>query len=123
MRRDVDAAIRRLFRAIDARDTQVFLSFLGDDVVFRFGNAAPIAGKPAVGEAVAAFFASIAALSHDVQEIWDTGDAVICHGQVGYTRHDGTQLSVPFANIFRMSGDSIGEYLIFADNSQLYRTA
>jgi len=27
---------------------------------------------------------------------------------------------VPFANVFRMSGDGIAEYLIFADTSQLY---
>lgn len=123
MRNDVDNTIRRLFQTIDVKDTGSFLTFLHDDVRFRFGNAAPIAGKAAVGEAVDAFFDSIRALTHEIETIWSAGDAVICHGRVTYTRHDGRCLTVPFANIFRLSGERIGEYLIFADNSDLYRPA
>ena len=40
-------------------------------------------------------------------------------GQVTYTRHDGSQLSVPFANIFKLRDGLIGEYRIFGDFSAL----
>jgi len=47
---------QQLFESIDNQDVQAFLDFLADDVKFRFGNAAPVTGKPAVGEAVGGFF-------------------------------------------------------------------
>ena len=40
-------------------------------------------------------------------------------GQVTYTRHDGSQLSVPFANIFKLRDNLIEEYRIFGDFSAL----
>jgi ketosteroid isomerase-like protein len=115
--------IEQLFQSIDTRNTDAFLTFLTDDVMFRFGNAEPVKGKEEVGNAVQGFFESIQALSHDLHEILEHPDAVVCHGMVTYTRHDSSTLTVPFANIFGMSGDSIRDYLIFIDVSQLYNPA
>jgi hypothetical protein len=42
------------------------------------------------------------------------------HGEVTYTRHDGSRLSVPFANIFKLDGTRVREYLVFADVSPLW---
>jgi hypothetical protein len=39
---------------------------------------------------------------------------------VSYRRHDGSELTVPFANILKGSEEGIREYLIFADTSRLY---
>jgi len=116
------AWIRQLFRSIDDRDTDAFLTFLSDDVLFGFGNAPPVTGKAAVGEMLRGFFASIKALRHEVPETWDLGDTVICHGTATYTRKDSTTLRVPFANIFRIEAGLITEYLIFVDVSGLYAT-
>ena len=111
---------QQLFKAIDNRDTEVFLTFLADDVSFRFGNVDAVGGKSAVAEAVGGFFSSIKALHHKLTECWDVDGAVICHGNVTYTRHDSTTLSVPFANILAMEGDLVKDYIIFADVSELY---
>lgn len=42
------------------------------------------------------------AIRHEVFDTWQQPHATICHGQVTYTRHDSSQLSVPFANVFKM---------------------
>ncbi len=47
---------KQLFESIDNQDAEAFLAFLSDDVKFRFGNAALVTGKSAVGEAVSGFF-------------------------------------------------------------------
>ena len=112
--------LQELFAAIDAKNTARFLEFLEDDAQFRFGNLPPCQGKQAIGAAVTAFFGSIRSCRHDVAASWAIGDGIVCHGQVAYTRHDGRQVGVPFANILIRRGQRIGDYLIFADVSPLY---
>lgn len=112
--------VTRLFQGIDNRDTEAFLAFLSDDVLFRFGNADPVSGKAAVGEAVGGFFGSVKGIRHELSTSWEEDGVIICHGTVTYTRHDSTTLSVPFANILGVEGDLINKYLIFADVSGLF---
>jgi SnoaL-like domain len=118
-----DAWVNQLFQSIDNQNAGAFVEFLSDNVLFQFGNAAPVRGKVAVGDAVHGFFGSIKALRHNVTETLEQPDTVICHGTVTYTRHDSSILSVPFANIFKLDADLIKEYLIYVDVSELYRNA
>ena len=115
--------INGLFQSIDNSNTDAFLTFLSDDVTFRFGNAEPVKGKENVGNTVQGFFDSIKTLSHDLHEVWEHPDAVVCHGTVTYTRHDSTTLTVPFANVFGINGNLVRDYRIFVDVSQLYNPA
>ena len=112
--------VQTLFQALDAFDTNTFASFLTDDAIFVFANAEPVKGKQTIRDYVAQFFTSIAAIHHDVIETWAVPDAIISRGIVTYTRHNGTQLQVPFANVFRLRNERIQDYLIYVDNSQLY---
>ena len=118
-----DELIKHLVQSIDNRDVDTFVTFLTDDVMFRFGNAEPVNGKENVGSAVGGFFESIVALEHDVFEIVEQRDTVICHGVVTYTRHDSSTLRVPFANIFKISENLIKEYRMLMDISELYGRA
>lgn len=114
------AWVQTLFQALDAFDTQTFASFLTEDATFVFANLEPVKGKQTIREYVGQFFTSIAAIRHDVIETWTVPDAIIARGIVTYTRHNGTQLKVPFANVFRLRNERIQDYLIYVDNSQLY---
>lgn len=112
--------LEQLLESIDKKDADTFATFLADDATFKFGNADPVNGKAAIHDVVAAFFLSIQAINHEIMDTWSYTDAVICHGTVTYTRHDSSQLIVPFANIFKMGDNLIKEYLIFVDTSKLY---
>ncbi len=109
-----------VFAAIDAKDAAAFASYLTADAVFRFGNMPGVQGREAIEAAVGGFFQSIAALRHELAEVWTGPGVVVSHGTVCYTRHDGSQLTVPFADIFRCEGEKVRDYLIFIDTSQLY---
>jgi uncharacterized protein (TIGR02246 family) len=117
------AWLTTLFQALDTFDADTFASFLTDDAVFVFGNSEPVQSKEAIREVVAHFFTSIRAIRHDLIETWTLPETVICQGTVTDTRHTGTQLCVPFANIFKMKKGLIQDYLIYVDNSQLYTQA
>lgn len=109
-----------LFRAIDAMDPDLFVSFLAEDAVFRFGSGPEVKGRQAIREAVAGFFGMIAGLRHRLIDTWSHPDAVICRGEVTYTRRDGSEVTLPFADVLRTRGEKIGEYLIYMDVAPLF---
>ena len=105
----------KLFASIDRMDTESFLSFLSSDCVFRFGSAAPVTGHDAIRATVDEFFAMFAALKHDIHRTVTEANAVVCEGEVTYTRHDGSAITVPFANIFEIDSGLISLYRIYID--------
>lgn len=121
--KDRRALLDELFTTIDSMDTSGFVARLTPGAEFRFGNAPAVNGSAPIGEAVGAFFATIAGLRHEVSRIIADGASVACEGNVTYTRHDGTQVTLPFADTFVFDGDLIDSYRIFIDISPLYATA
>ncbi len=109
-----------LFVSIDAKDAEAFAGFLSDDAVFVFGNAPPVAGRATIIDAVSGFFSSIKALSHTLRQVVSQPGIVVCWGTVTYTRHDGSDLTVPFADTFALENDKISHYQIYMDIGQLY---
>jgi ketosteroid isomerase-like protein len=110
----------RVFAVIDAGDAAGFVELLTADAQFRFGNAPAVVGREAIHAAVGAFFAAIAGSRHRLLDTWNGSSSAVCEGEVTYTRHDGSMLSVPFVNVFDLRGDKIAAYRIYIDNSRLF---
>lgn len=120
---DADAAgrdIGGIFASIDALDTDGFLAYLSEEAVFRFGSAPPVQGRAAIGAAVDGFFGTIAGCSHKIAKILRESDTLVCEGEVTYRREDGSEISLPFTNIFEYAGELIAHYKIYIDTSPLY---
>jgi len=115
-----DAWWRKLFAVIDARDAAGFVALLTADAQFRFGNAPTLVGSDAIRTAVSGFFASIASCSHRLIRTWIAPPWVACEGEVTYLRHDGSAVTVPFADVFELRGTLISIYRIYIDNSPLF---
>ena len=111
-----------VFAAVDRQDTAAFVGFLTDDAVFRFGSAPPVHGRDAIAAAVAGFFGTIAGLSHAISTVVMDGSTQFIEGEVTYTRPDGSQLTLPFANVFEYEGELIARYKIYMDINPLYAT-
>lgn len=118
--RERQTRLRELFAAIDATDTDKFLTFLAPSAVFRFGAAAPAQGHAEIGAAVSGFFTSIAGVRHELTNVISDGERWVCEGTVSYTRHDGSGISLPFANIFEFDGELISGYRIYIEIGPLY---
>jgi ketosteroid isomerase-like protein len=111
----------QVFAVVDRGDADSFIELLTPDAQFRFGNAPVIVGHEAIHAAVAAFFAAIASSRHRLRGTWNGAGTAVCEGEVTYTRHDGSVVSVPFANVFELRADKIAAYRIYIDNSSLFR--
>jgi len=115
-----DVHFKKLFASIDAMDTESFLSFIREDATFRFGSSPAVKGHAEIRTAVEGFFSSLAALRHDLRRIVADGDAVVCEGDVTYTRHDGSAITLPFANVFEIDDGLISLYRVYIDIGPLF---
>ncbi len=111
---------KQLFVAIDSKDTEQFLNCIAPDASFRFGSAPAVTGHDAIGAAVGGFFDSIAGLRHELSQTISSGSALVCEGDVTYTRHDGSEITLPFANVFEFADGLITDYKIYIDIGPLY---
>ena len=109
-----------LFAAIDAKDTEAFLGYLTTDATFRFGSAPPVTGHTAIREGVDGFFASIASSKHSLMNVIGNDRILVCEGQVTYSRLNGSDITLPFTNVFEVDGDRIAHYKIYIDIAPLY---
>lgn len=109
-----------LFAAIDAKNTDAFLDFLADDGSFRFGSAPELHGHAAIKAGVDGFFASIAGSRHSLLNILYKDATLVCEGEVTYIRHDASELTLPFTNVFELSGELISRYKIYIDIAPLF---
>lgn len=117
---DIRAWLEEIYKTIDAKDSDGFVSFLTEDAQFRFGNAPSVHGREAIKQGVDYFFSSIKSSQHKIVNFWTGDNSVVWQGEVLYTRLDGNQVTVNFVNIFNMEGDKIKDYLIYIDNAPVY---
>ena len=112
--------VTQLFQSIDQMDAGKFATFINNEAEFRFGNSPPVVGKEEIRKAVEGFFGTIRGVKHRLLATWTHPDTVICQGEVTYTRHDSSQLTLPFVNIFGIKDNLIKDYLIYVDINPLY---
>ena len=109
-----------LFATIDGKQAKRFASYLTEDGEFRFGSAAPVRGRANVEAYVDAFFGMIGGSRHELVRTWEKEGSAVAEGLVTYTRLDGSQVKLPFVNVFDLSGDEVARYLIYIDNAPLF---
>lgn len=109
-----------LFASIDAKDSDAFLAFLTRDATFRFGSAPEVRGHDAIRAGVDGFFTTIAGSRHALKNVLGDDGTLVCEGEVTYRRHDGSELTLPFTNVFGLDGKLISHYKIYIDIAPLY---
>jgi ketosteroid isomerase-like protein len=111
--------VRALLDAIDDRDLDSMDACVADDVHFRFGNADPTDTKADFAATMHRFLRGIAAMRHEVIDIWEVHDgndiAVIATMDVHYKRLDGQRLTLPCCNVFRVRDGLIHDYRVYMD--------
>lgn len=112
--------VLQVFADIDKMDARAFAAHFTDNGVFRFANLPAVEGREAVFAFVKDFFSAIAGIRHSGLEHWQVNNYIFVNGTVGYTRHDGNVLEVPFSVTWVLGADAIEEYRVFVDSSALF---
>ena len=113
-------ATAELIRDIDSMDAKVFASHLSESCVLRYANHDEVVGRDAIEQAIAAFYATIKAVRHDLVEEWTVEEATILQFEVTYTRLDDREVTLPAVTIYRRGEELIDDYRIFIDLTPVY---
>ena len=111
---------QRFFAAFDAHDVTTLVGFIAEGIELRLGNAEMVHGKTAFVDAVNAFHGSVAAVRHEILDVYRDGDVAIVETDVRYTRSDGNVVTLPCCNVFRLQDGLIAEYRSYVDASPVY---
>lgn len=112
--------VRKFYETIDRMDVRGFAELFTEDASFRFANQEPIVGRDAIMALSTAIFASIRGIAHELVRLWEVPDATLIEGIVTYTRHDGSQLRLPFMTVSERAGDKVHRYRVYIDATPLH---
>jgi ketosteroid isomerase-like protein len=120
---DSERAAHEFLSAIDAGDVSRITAFLSPDIRMRFGNDEPIHGLADVSARIAGLLSAVTALSHAICETWVHTDTVICEVEITYERRDGSLITLPCVDVFRLSNGLIADYRAYMDINPLFTAA
>jgi alkylhydroperoxidase/carboxymuconolactone decarboxylase family protein YurZ/catechol 2,3-dioxygenase-like lactoylglutathione lyase family enzyme/limonene-1,2-epoxide hydrolase len=112
--------VKRLFSRGEAFDSEGFITFFTDTPVYQFGNFDVCLDKAAIKKSADAFFSQISAVYHEIKMMWEIGDVVFVEMDVTYWRKDGSVITLPCCDIFRVQGDKFSELRIFMDVNPVF---
>lgn len=112
--------IETMLAALDAEGVPGLFPYMHEDVEFRFGSFPAGRGRETFDETWRAISTHITSISHELLDVWDSGDSAVCRGNVTYELTDGGTVTVPFANVFYLREGKIAEYLIYVDASAVF---
>lgn len=110
--------VRRFLTEVRSPDD--FASFFAEDAFYRFGNFPPIHGRVAIRESSIGFRARVKSVRHDIKNLWQAGDNVICQMEVIYTRLDDKEVTVPCSEAIHFKDGLFQEMRIYIDMSPVF---
>jgi len=119
-----ESIAREVLGALDAGDMASVLRLMTDDVYFRFGSAEPTIGHEGVVQGVGALAPAVVSLSHEFLQIWTddepAGPVVMCEMDVTYQRRDGSALTLPAVDLFRLRDGLIADCRVYMDVTPVF---
>jgi ketosteroid isomerase-like protein len=112
------AVIMDVFATMDVGDVDAMVAHMTDDVSTQFGNQPEVSGKTAFRELFKQVGQAISGLHHEVLELWhavEDFDIWVVRLNVSYRLLNGSTVTLPCCNVFRMRGDRICEYRVYVD--------
>jgi limonene-1,2-epoxide hydrolase/alkylhydroperoxidase/carboxymuconolactone decarboxylase family protein YurZ/catechol 2,3-dioxygenase-like lactoylglutathione lyase family enzyme len=112
--------VKRLFSRGEAFDSEGFVTFFTDNPVYQFGNFDVCLDKQSIKQSADNFFSQIDAVYHEIKMMQELGNIVFVEMDVTYWRKDGSIISLPCCDIFRVEGDKFSELRIFMDVNPVF---
>jgi ketosteroid isomerase-like protein len=110
--------VRAMLEALDGGDIERMVRYMTEDVVTTFGNFPEFNGRGAFDTMFRNVAKSVSAVRHEIHDLWQveqSADVLVARMTVAYTRHDGSTVSLPCCNVFRMRANLVSHYNVYMD--------
>ncbi|WP_221643343.1 MULTISPECIES: nuclear transport factor 2 family protein [unclassified Nostoc] len=97
--------------------------FLTDDIFYKVGSSEPVYGKQAVVNFLSSMFANTAKFTgHEIRKIWHESGIIVVEMDAKYiTVQDKRHLTIACCDIYRMRGNQVSEWRVYADILPFYQ--
>ncbi|MFS0518373.1 nuclear transport factor 2 family protein [Nostoc sp. UIC 10607] len=98
--------------------------FLTDDIFYKVGSSEPVYGKQAVVNFLSSLFTNTAKFTgHSVRKIWNEPGIIVVEMDAKYiTVQDKRHLTIACCDIYRLRGNQVSEWRVYADILPFYQT-
>jgi ketosteroid isomerase-like protein len=107
------------FEVVDSGDIDALVAFLTEDAVFRYGSQPPVQGRAAIHAYMSAIQSPIIT-RHEVLHTWKNDDSLVVQGEVTFRPPTGSELRLPFMDVFHLRQKKISDYRIYIDPTPLF---
>jgi ketosteroid isomerase-like protein len=104
------------------RSMDEFISYFSEDAEYVFANNPPIVGRKPIQESSTQFRKRLKGAVHEIENLWELGDTVICEMNITYTRLDGQTLTLPCTDVIEMEGPLFKRLQAFMDITPVFAT-
>jgi ketosteroid isomerase-like protein len=104
---------------VDRIDAVEYASYFTQDGQVIFGNQPPITGKADIQKAMQAFYDSLSAMHHQIENLWVHPGTVVSQAVAHYTRKDGKTVDLPVVTVINLRGDKVHKVQFYMDITPL----
>jgi hypothetical protein len=113
--------LQNKYLAADSMHEDRYGAFIADDCELHFANNPVAKGKAALLHGISLFWATIAGMNHNFQNVFGSDHYVILEALVDYTRKDTKVVHVPAVTIIERNAQGLCSNIrIFIDVSPVY---
>jgi len=105
-------------------DWEQVKTFLTEDIFYKVGSAEPVYGKQAVVGFLSSMFENTAKFTgHNIRKIWNEPGIIVVEMDAKYTTvEDKRHLTIACCDIYRLRGNQVSEWRVYADILPFYQT-
>jgi ketosteroid isomerase-like protein len=112
--------VKKAFAAVEANDIDQYVSMFTDDALYKIANYPAVTGPQGIREFAKPVMQMFKTVTHDIKDMWEFGDKVICEMDVTYTRQDGKVSTVPCLDIIQCEQGKVKRLQAFIDASPAF---
>lgn len=112
--------VKKSFTAVENNDIDTYLTYFTDDAVYKIANYDPVIGHQGIREFALPVMQMFKTVSHEVKEMWEFDNTVICEMDIIYTRNDDKVFTIPSLDIFKFKDGKVQQLEAFLDASPAF---
>lgn len=112
--------VKKAFAAVEANDIDSYVSMFTDDAIYTIANYPSVTGPEGIREFAKPIMQMFKEVTHDLKDMWEFGDTVVCEMDITYTRNDGKVTTMPGLDVIQFENGKVKKLQAYIDASPAF---